>query len=206
MRPTFSFRLLLSSSVVVLSLGLDSAAQAGDLGFAWNPSTGATGYRLYYGATSGTYTSNVDVLGATQTSLATVPDCATQYYAVTAYNTAGQSGYSTEVASWPRPRVASTSQSTAQRGTTVALTLTGANYQAGSSVSFSTAGLTASSVSVGSCNQLTVNVSTSATAALGPASISVTSPNGVVGTATGLFSVVGIPLPEVQNLRRTDIQ
>lgn len=155
---------------------------------------------------SGTYTSNVDVGGTTQTSLSTAPDCATQYYAVTAYNAAGESGFSSQVSSWPRPRVASTSQPSAQRGTTLSLTLTGANYQPGTTVSFSSAGVTGSSVSVGSCNQLTMSVTVSATATIGPTTITVTSPNGVVGTANGLFSVVGIPLPEVQNLRRTDTQ
>jgi hypothetical protein len=189
-----------------LVLALGTGASAGDLGFAWNASAGATGYRLHYGDTSGTYTSTVDVGGTTQTSLTTVPDCTTQYYAVTAYNSAGQSGFSSQVSSWPRPRVASTSQPSGQRGTTVSLTLTGANYQPGTAVTFSTAGVTASSISVGSCNQLTMNVTISATAAIGPATINVTSPNGVVGTASGLFSVVGIPLPEVQNLRRTDVQ
>ena len=192
--------------LAVLTLGSIPSARAGDLGFAWNPSTGATGYRLHSGASPGSYTSSVDVGGSTQTSLTTVPDCTTQYYAVTAYNSAGQSGYSTEVASWARPRIASTSQSTGQRGTTVALTLSGANYQSGSTVSFSTSGLSVSSVSIGSCNQLTLNVAISATAAIGPATISVTGPNGVVGSASGLFSVVGTPLPEVQNLRRTDVQ
>jgi hypothetical protein len=185
-------------------LGLEAAA--GDLGFAWNASSGATGYRLHYGATSGTYTGSVDVGGVTQTSLTTVPDCTTQYYAVTAFNSAGESGYSTQVSSWPRPRTTSTSVSTAQRGTTVPLTLTGANYQAGTTVTFSTTGVTASGISVGTCNQLTMNVTVSGTAPIGPTTITVTSPNGVVGAASGLLSVVGIPLPEVQNLRRTDVQ
>jgi hypothetical protein len=204
MRSTFGAGRLVSLWLVCLGLG--SAAHAGDLGFAWNPSTGATGYRLYSGATSGNYTSNVDVGGTTQTSLTTAPDCTTQYYAVTAYNSAGASGYSSEVASWPRPRVASTSQSTGQRGTTFSLTLTGANYQAGTTVSFSTTGVTASGVTIGSCNQLTLNVTVTATATIGPTTISVTSPNGVVGTAAGLFSVIGTPLPAVQNLRRSDTQ
>jgi hypothetical protein len=190
----------------VLCLGIGASAHAGDLGFAWNASTGASGYRLHSGATPGNYTSTVDVGGTTQTSLATVPDCTNQFYAVTAYNSAGQSGYSTEVSSWPRPRVASTSQSTGQRGTTVALTLSGANYQAGTTVSFSTTGVSASAVTIGSCNQLTLNVTISATATIGPTTISVTSPNGVIGTAAGLFSVIGTPLPPVENLRRSDVQ
>jgi len=195
---------LLSAGIALLCLGVP--AGAGDLGFAWNPSTGATGYRLHYGATSGSYTSTVDVGGTTQTSLASVPDCTTQYYALTAYNSAGASGFSNQVSSWPRPRITSTNQSTGQRGTTVPLTLTGANYQSGTTVTFSAAGVTANSISIGSCNQLTMNVSISSSATIGPTTITVTSPAGVVGTATGLFSVIGTPLPEVQNLRRTDIQ
>ena len=205
MRSKFGARGLFSSCFV-LCLGLGASSHAGDLGFAWNPSTGATGYRLHAGATSGNYTTSVDVGGTTQTSLTTAPDCTTQFYAVTAYNSAGQSGYSSEVSSWPRPRVASTSQSTGQRGTTVAVTLTGANYQSGTTVSFSTTGVTASGVTIGSCNQLTMNVTISATAVIGPTTISVTSPSGVIGTAAGLFSVIGTPLPAVQNLRRTDVQ
>lgn len=203
----FRFRGLASTALLLFFCAAAPVARAGDLRFTWDPSTGATGYRLHYGTSSGQYTTTVDVGNVTQSTLNNLTNCANQFYAVTAYNSAGSSAYSTEVASWPRPILTSASPSTGQRGTQLALTLTGSNYQSGATVSFSGSGITVNSVSVASCTQLTVNITISATATLGASTITVRSANGVAGTGSSLlFSVVSQTLPAVQNLRRTDVQ
>jgi len=78
--------------VALLALG----AHAADVKLAWNASANAIGYKLHVGTASGSYTQHIDVGAVTA---ATVPSLAagTKYYfAASAYNTVGESGYSNE--------------------------------------------------------------------------------------------------------------
>jgi hypothetical protein len=76
---------------------------------AWGPSDGAAGYKLYYGTAPRNYTAVVDVGNSTTGRVTNLPVGVPHYFAVTAYNVAGESGYSEEVSftpgSLPPPRV-----------------------------------------------------------------------------------------------------
>jgi hypothetical protein len=74
-------------------------AVAFQLSLAWDKSseTNVTGYKLFYGLASGQYTSNVDVGNQTSCTVSNLTDGKTYYFAVTAYNSYGQSPYSNEV-------------------------------------------------------------------------------------------------------------
>jgi hypothetical protein len=73
------------------------AAFADSVTLAWDASSGASGYRLYYGTKSGPpYSISVDVLNVT-TWTVTGLGPGTYYFAVTAYNASGESSYSNEV-------------------------------------------------------------------------------------------------------------
>ncbi|MFO1204710.1 MAG: LamG-like jellyroll fold domain-containing protein [Burkholderiales bacterium] len=72
-------------------------ANAGQVSLAWDAVSGATGYRLYYGTASGSYTSNVDAKTATTYTVANLTDGTRYYFAVRAYNATTTSGYSSEV-------------------------------------------------------------------------------------------------------------
>lgn len=62
---------------------------------AWNPSPGATGYRIYQGPAHGFYTNSYDCRGDSQfTNHFT---SGTFFFSVTAYNQAGESPFSAEV-------------------------------------------------------------------------------------------------------------
>ena len=61
----------------------------------WNPVPDATGYKMYYGTASHMYETPVDVGNAT-TGVLTL-DPGDYFFAVTAYNDHGESGYSVEV-------------------------------------------------------------------------------------------------------------
>jgi PKD repeat protein len=92
----------------VVLLFMTSVTWAASLTLAWNPVAGATGYRLYYGTASRTYISNVNAGANTQATATGLTSGQRYYFAVTAYNGAGESGYSTEVnAVAPSPPVAS---------------------------------------------------------------------------------------------------
>ena len=58
--------------------------------FAWNPSpdTDVSGYAIYYGSKSGTYTARVDVGSKTNATLSGFTEGTTNYFVVVAYNSA----------------------------------------------------------------------------------------------------------------------
>jgi Bacterial Ig domain/Fibronectin type III domain len=85
-------------SLAILGLAmLLVAAPAWAITLAWNASTGATGYLMYYGRVSQTYETSVDAGPALQVSLGGLTPGATYYFAATAYNATGESPFSNEV-------------------------------------------------------------------------------------------------------------
>jgi len=86
----------LNTVLVIGLLFLTSSLHAGMRTLSWDASPGATSYHLYYGSSSADYTSVVDVGPVTQTTIE-LDDCTRWYFAVTASNAAGESGFSTEV-------------------------------------------------------------------------------------------------------------
>ena len=195
------------SCVLVAALALlASPALAGSVNLLWDPSSRATGYKVYSGSASGSYGTPSNVGNTTQTTFDTMADCTATFFAVTAFNSAGDSGFSDEISSWPRPEPTSLSPLEAEQGTTLNLVIGGNNFEPGSSVQFSNPGITVNSVTRNSCSQITASLTVSGSAAFGPVNVSVVNTNGVTGTSSVQFSVVGSPLPDVQNLRRTDKQ
>jgi sulfur relay (sulfurtransferase) complex TusBCD TusD component (DsrE family) len=89
---------------MILSSGLAAlipfpAIAASNVTLAWNSSTGTNiaGYKIYYGAASGTYTNTVDVGNVTNATISSLISGTTYYFAATAYDTfALESDYSTE--------------------------------------------------------------------------------------------------------------
>lgn len=88
------------SVLLIFLIGVYSNALGATL--SWTASTGeATGYKLYYGTSEGSYTQNVDVGDVTSYSTDPLPltEGTPYYFVVTAYNSSGESGYSNMV-SW----------------------------------------------------------------------------------------------------------
>lgn len=93
-----SIKRISAFAVAILVTLLAFPALAGQASLAWNASssTTVTGYKVHYGTASGSYSTRVDV---GNTLSATVPNLTSgtkYYFAVTAYNSAGESGYSNE--------------------------------------------------------------------------------------------------------------
>lgn len=82
---------------LVTPLVLGAHANAGQISLAWDAVSGATGYRLYYGTASASYSSNVDAKTATSYTVANLTDGTRYYFAVRAYNATTTSGYSNEI-------------------------------------------------------------------------------------------------------------
>jgi PKD repeat protein len=84
-------------AVLMLSLFVNPAF-AGQASLAWNASasSGVTGYKVHYGTASRSYSTHLDVGNKLTSSVPNLTAGTTYYFAVTAYNAAGESGYSNE--------------------------------------------------------------------------------------------------------------
>src|SRR5215831_9638973 len=191
----------LATAIILATAG--RPAQAGTVSLAWDPvsDTDVAGYRVYYGTSPGTYTQSVDVGNVTQTTINSMTDCTMYYFGVKAYDTAGNesTSYSNEVSGWPRPVVTTSSPSAAEQGRSLAVTITGSNFQSGATVAFSNTGVTVTSVTVNACGQLTANVTVGNSAAPGASSVDVTNPDGVYNTGVGIFTIQAAVAPTVQS-------
>ena len=77
-----------------------SAFADGSVMLAWNPSTNpiVTGYNIYYGGASGTYTNEISVGNATNVTISGLIQGDTYYFAATTYSALGvESPFSSEV-------------------------------------------------------------------------------------------------------------
>ncbi|MFO1305263.1 MAG: PKD domain-containing protein [Burkholderiales bacterium] len=75
-----------------------SVAWSASMTLAWDPSSGASGYRLYYGTVSGTYPNSVNAGASTTATVTGLTSAQRYYFVVTAYNGSGaESAYSAEV-------------------------------------------------------------------------------------------------------------
>jgi hypothetical protein len=123
---TWSAFLILVSTVL-----LGQPAWAANVTLAWDPNTqtGVIGYRIYWGTSSGTYTSSVDVGNVTTYTVMGLNSGTTYYFVATCYTgTGAESGYSNQVSTAPpavnTPPVASNGSLTISEDTSGNGTLT----------------------------------------------------------------------------------
>jgi hypothetical protein len=121
----------------IAALG-SSPSAAGTVGLTWDPSAGAAGYRVYYGPQGGAYDPTPLWSGFGTEAEVDVPDCAAWEFVVTAYNAAGESGYSNPVVTWPRPEVGQITPSVAEtlQGGVLTMSVLGSNFHDGGWVEF----------------------------------------------------------------------
>ena len=185
-------------SVLVL-LAVSPWGFAGTIGLSWNPSVGASGYRVHYGPNPGQYTITVDAGNVTQVILQGPPDCADSFFAVTAYNAAGESEFSTEISSWPRPEINAVLPPSAMQGSLFTLDVNGMNFQPGTTVEIDNPNAFFDSPSVLACDQVQVSATVEPTAPgirpaeVGSFSLSTTNPNQLTTAATPGFTVLVNP-------------
>lgn len=80
MKKLFSILAFLSMATMLFAVGL-----------AWDPSpdSSVTGYAIYYGKSSGVWTTRVDVGNVTNTTITLVADGSTYFFVATAYDANG---------------------------------------------------------------------------------------------------------------------
>ena len=202
------FRYGRAALVPVLLFFVASSVSAGTISLRWDPLAGATGYRVHYGTTTGSYTSIRDVGSATSTTLTNLTNCSDYYIAVKGYNSQGESAtFSNEVVGWSRPEINSVTPGTVKQGDRLTLTVNGANFQSGATLAYDVAGLPTSlagdplvrveNVGVISCNQVQAQLVIEPTAAglrameVGSfgVSVDVANPDTVFGTSSTTLNV-----------------
>jgi subtilisin family serine protease len=94
------------------------------------------------------------------------------------------------------PGVTGVSPASGEQGTTIPVTVSGANFQSGATLGVG-AGVTVTGVTVPSATQLQATLSIESSAEVGPRDVTVTNPGGGVATLTGGFAVTapGVPPP-----------
>ena len=169
---------------------------AGTISLAWTPAAGASGYRVYYGASSGTYTQSQDVGASTEATVA-LADCTNWYVAVKAYNGAGESpAFSNEIAGWARPRVDASTPGARLQGSVFTLGIAGSNFRPGATVEIDNPNVHFASVDVVDCDtiQLAATVEPTASgvraAEVGTFTVSVTNPDDTFGARADAFEVL----------------
>jgi hypothetical protein len=99
--------LLLCSLLLNACPALSSTAPAGvTVPLAWNqsPDTNVTGYNVYYGTASHTYTNHIHLGNVTNTTISGLATGVAYFFAATCYDAAGgESGYSDEVSNMVLP-------------------------------------------------------------------------------------------------------
>lgn len=98
--PGTSYRLPFLLTLILLCLFFTPLSHAASVTLAWDaPASGAvTGYKLHRGTVSKTYTTVTTVGGQPQTLVDNLVKGTRYYFAVTAYNSYGESDYSNEIA------------------------------------------------------------------------------------------------------------
>ena len=131
-------------ALALVACALVGPAFAGFRTVSWNPSSGASGYKIHYGTSPNSYSSVVDVGNVTQATIQQdLDDCTTWYFAVTAYNSLGESDFSSEVP-WLTPMSVDSASpvgsSTIRQGSQFTMNIDGAGFQPGATVSVDTSG------------------------------------------------------------------
>jgi hypothetical protein len=196
-RPIFRLAVGRVAFVIILT---SFPVWAGEVNLSWDPSANAAGYRVHRGTGPGDYSTPSDEGNTTSATIPGLADCVTWYFAVTAYNAAGESGFSTEVASFPRAWMNSAAPSNVEQGAETNITVSGLNFRPGDVVTVANSGVQVDAVDVSACNQLTLTVTVASDAPTGAADVTITHPSGVAATGVGLLMIedsgsVSVPDP-----------
>jgi PKD repeat protein len=196
-RPLLSlFRAL---AIALSLLGLSGTSFAGQLTLTWDAVANATGYKVYFGQSSGGYTASVDAGNKLTQTVAGLTDGTRYYFAVTAYGPPGtaESGYSNQVSAvvpttTSAPPVASFTASPTSGTAPLVVTLTDTSTGTVNSRSWNLGdGTTSTSQTVtktysnAGTYTVTLTVTGSSGSTTATKSISVSAPAGGGGTAGG---------------------
>jgi hypothetical protein len=195
MRRTFGSALVWAAALCAAG----SPAAAGTISLAWDPVSGASGYRVYYGTSTGSYTASITT-GTPSATISGLQDCSPYFVAVKAYNAAGESAqFSNELTGWSRPVVTSATPATATQGDQIVMDVMGNNFQPGAVVDLGNPQVILTSISVLSCTHVQLLATIEPTgptvrpAQIGKLDVVVSNPDDVFGLRSQGFEVLVNP-------------
>jgi len=188
-------RVIRLAGIASVLASLPVLLHAATIDLTWDPSTGASGYRVYWGTAAGQYGSTTKEVYSTGATVDTLADCTTYYFAVKAFNSVGESGFSAEVAAYPRPVVGAASPSVGIQGSQFTLDLTGNNFEPGATVTVDNPNVFLDNPTRLACNHLQAAATVMPTgpgiraAEVGWFTLTVTNPSGTTLSKTQAFGV-----------------
>jgi hypothetical protein len=90
-------KLFLAAIFILAMFFMAVSAQAASVTLAWDASSGATGYKVFYGTATNTYSTTVNVNNVLTYTLTSLLNGTKYYFSATAYNASSESDYATEI-------------------------------------------------------------------------------------------------------------
>jgi len=191
----------------LLLILLPSAVSAGTIRLAWDPvgDPDLSGYKVYYGTSSGVYTNSTPTGSQTSVELTNLQECKVYYLAVKAVDANGNEsmGFSNEISGMSAPVPGMVSPNSAKQATNFQnVTIYGTNFDTQARPDFGP-DILVNSYSTTSCSQMTANITITSAAMVNsppalPRLLTIINNGGPRGSKSGPFSVTF-------NERRADI-
>ncbi len=192
---SFLLRIFIALSISALPATL----LAGTIEIEWDPPlTGeVSGYKIYYGTSSGSYQWIDDAGAVTSYTLSDLDDCTIYYWAIKAYDSSGLESeeFSNELSGMARPRIESVIPLSGEQGQTLNLLIEGANFAADAMLDSTNPGIHLLSAAQLNCNEITVTIqidpemSGVKPALIGTDDFALVNPDMVFGTRENAFTV-----------------
>jgi hypothetical protein len=96
-----NFSLFVLAILIIINVSSPTLAMVAEVTLKWDPSSQANGYKLHYGFESNSYDYVIDVGQNLEHTVTDVNDNQLYYFAVSAYNDYGESGFSEEISYSP---------------------------------------------------------------------------------------------------------
>ncbi len=185
----------------LLLILLPSAVSAGSIKLAWDPvgDPDLSGYKVYYGTSSGIYTNSTPTGTQTSVDITNLQDCKVYYLAVKAVDANGNESvsFSNEISGISAPVPSTVTPNSAKQATNFQqVTIYGTNFDTQARPDFGP-DILVNSYSTSSCTQMTANITITATAHVNlnggnpnvPRLLTIINNGGPRGSKNGPFSV-----------------
>ncbi len=198
--PKIYLASLIRLAIILTICLIASNLYAGTIEIEWDaPLEGeVTGYKVYYGISSGDYQWVKDVGATTSTTLTDLENCVTYYWAVKAYNTEGEESavFSNEVSGWARPLIQIVDPSAGDQGEIVDFVIKGANFSENPVIEIENPGIGIIHASQLDCHEIAVTMQIGPEtrgvqpALLGSFDLTVVNEDMVYGTRNDAFTIM----------------
>jgi dockerin type I repeat protein/fibronectin type III domain protein len=202
-----ALRWIFWAGATLLLILLPSAVSAGTIKLAWDPvgDPDLSGYKVYYGTSSGVYTNSTPTGTQASVDLTNLQDCRVYYLAVKAVDASGNESmaYSNEISGMSAPVPSTVTPGSAKQATNFQqVSISGTNFDTQARPDFGP-DILVNSYSTTDCGHMTANITITEAAKVNaapalPRLLTIINPGGPRGSKSGPFTVTF-------NERRSDL-